>query len=315
MLGSGSIRLVFTTGLDPDGVISRHVALHGDGLRDVALRVPDARQAFLDAVRCGATPIAEPVEIAVGNSKIVRSAVALFDNVIHSFIQRDDRNAVDVMEGVSLTPSTLPPRSALYAVDHMAIALSSGELEKTISLYKSVFGLKQIHEVNIRTEHTAMNSKVLVNPSGTLKLAMMEPGPGKRPGQVDEFLQFNRGPGVQHLAFLTHDIRDTAITLRHHGISFLQAPESYYEGLAERVGEFGFELETLKNLRILVARDSHGLLYQAFTKPIHSRPTFFTEVIERDGARGFGEANVNALFRALEREQMRRRTESGRGDT
>jgi 4-hydroxyphenylpyruvate dioxygenase len=307
LLEGGTIRLVMTSGLQAEGPMCRHVAHHGDGVRDIAFGVADASRAYGEALARGAKSVTEPTIVEHGTSRILRASVTAWGNVIHSFVERRG-GAGFPFAGRAVTPLTPTEPSYLRAVDHMAICLPAGMLDPTIAFYKEAFGFVQTHEVNIRTPHSSMNSRVLMSPNGKVKFALMEPGrPGDR-GQVEEFLAFNHGSGVQHLAFATDDIIATARRLERFGINFLRAPQDYYETLSARVGALDVDLETLMALRILVARDEHGLLLQAFTLPIHSRPTFFTEVIQRRGATGFGPYNVKALFGAIEREQLRRRS-------
>lgn len=302
-LQQGDIRLVLTAALTPEDPVSRFVALHGDGVRDIAFSVDDASAAFHAAVRRGATPVLEPTVFASTCGRIVKATAATYGDTVHSFIER--QGSVFLPDFEELAPQPVHPLG-LLTLDHAAVNVEAGSLERWVDFYRHTLGFHQSHQEDISTEYSAMNSRVVQNRTGTVKFTLVEPAPGKRKSQIDEYLTFNRGAGTQHLAFGCTSILETVRTLRANGISFLPTPSTYYEALESRVGRVNEGVQTLHELGILLDRDPWGYLLQCFTRPLQNRPTFFLEVIERQGARGFGSGNIKALFEALEREQARR---------
>jgi 4-hydroxyphenylpyruvate dioxygenase len=294
VLAQGGVRLVVTGALRGDTPVAAHHARHGDGVRDIALAVPDAARAYADALAHGATGIAEPAR------------------AVRTFIERDGY-AGTFLPGYAAAEPAGPADHASGPVfedlDHVVANVEPGRMDHWVRFYADVLGMAQLRHFSdeaIATEHSALMSKVMADGSGRIKFPINEPAQGRRRSQVDEFLEFNAGPGAQHIALTTHDIVATVEHLRHRGVSFLPTPSAYYDDLPARVGEIDESLEDLRRLGILVDRDDEGYLLQVFTSPLGDRPTVFFEIIQRRGARGFGEGNFKALFEALEREQDRR---------
>jgi 4-hydroxyphenylpyruvate dioxygenase len=307
VLTQGDIRLVVTSGLDPDSPIARHAALHGDGVRDVAFAVDDVESAFETAVRRGAQPLAEPRVHEDEGGRVVRASIGAPGDTVHSLVERKGYSGAFFpgYEPIASPPATTP--TGLVEVDHVAVSMQQGELDRWIDFYTHVLGFHQSHQEMVWTKHSAMNSKVVEDASGRIKFPIVEPAHNGQKSQVQEYLNFNRGAGAQHVAFLSHDIRRTVRMIRENGVRFLRIPGTYYEVLEERVGPVGGPLmDELRDLGILVDSDDDGRLLQIFSEPIEARPTLFVEVIERQGALGFGSGNIKALFEAVEREQERR---------
>ena len=307
VMEQGDIRLVLTSGLDPESPITRHAALHGDGVRDVAFRVDDVEAAFETAVRRGARPVAEPQEHEDDRGRVVRATIGAPGDTVHSLVQR--HGYADTLfpgfEPVPDPPAATP--TGFVEVDHVAVSMEQGQLDQWIEFYKTVLGFHQSHQEMVWTKHSAMNSKVVEDASGKIKFPIVEPAHNGGKSQVQEYLNFNHGAGAQHVAFLSHDIRATVRAIRDNGVRFLRIPATYYEVLEDRVGAIEPRLMAeLQELGILVDSDDEGRLLQIFSEPIEARPTMFVEVIERQGSTGFGSGNIKALFEAVEREQERR---------
>ena len=303
----GSIRLIFTNPLKPEGPIAEHVMEHGDAIRDIALTVDDAAEAFDRALACGAKPVAEPHVEQDEHGEIRRATIRVFGDTVHSFIERDNYPG-DLLPGFRPWKTTSPSQSAhLTAIDHVACCIEAGTLDQWMEFYEKAFGFEQVHHEDIVTERSAMNSKVVGSKNGAIKFPLMEPAQGKGKSQIDEFLEYNQGAGGQHLAMLSSDIVATVRALRADGwIAFLETPSTYYDALPARVGEIQEDLNDLRELNVLVDRDKWGYLLQTFTRPVTGKPTSFLEVVQRRGARGFGGGNVRALFEAVERAQAAR---------
>ena len=302
----GNIRLVFTNSLAPEGPIADHTRLHGDGIRDVALAVDDAAQAFRHCVERGAEPVAEPHVASDGSGRVVRAAVKSFGDTVHSLVERDGY-AGPFLPGFRPWRSRWAGRGAsLSAIDHVAVCVEAGTLRHWVDFYARVFAFHEAHHEDIVTERSAMNAKVMESEGGAVKFPIMEPAPGRGKSQIEEYLDYHHGAGAQHLAFLSADIAATVRALREGGIDFLETPGAYYDALPARVGDIEESLPQLRELGILVDRDRWGYLLQVFSKPVTGRPTGFLEVVQRKGARGFGAGNVRALFEAVEREQAAR---------
>jgi 4-hydroxyphenylpyruvate dioxygenase len=308
LLRQGNIRFILTTTLMPDDEISRHVARHGDGVRDVVLAVDDARACFEEAVRRGATAVMEPRQETGRNGAVVRAAVATWGDTIHSFLQRE-----------SCPPPILPDfeeafvsgggGTGVVAVDHLVGNVDGERMDDWVEFYKRVFGFSHFltfDDKDISTDYSALRSKVVVSDNGKVKFPINEPAAGRSKSQIQEYLDYYHGPGVQHIALLTGDALGTVAELRRRGVEFLEVPNAYYESMPERVGRIEEDVERIRDLRILVDRDDRGYLLQLFTKPVEDRPTLFFEVIQRRGSQGFGRGNFRALFEAIEREQARR---------
>ncbi|HTK09085.1 MAG TPA: 4-hydroxyphenylpyruvate dioxygenase [Ktedonobacteraceae bacterium] len=297
--------LLLTSPLNSESPISHYLSIHGDGMKDIAFRVKDASQAFAQAIKWGARPLVEPTVLEDEQGRVVRATVAVYGDVVHSFVQREGFQGTFLPTYQAL-PSLKAPETGLYAIDHFAISLPPGEVQRWVDFYTQAFHFYPIHEEAISTEFSSMSSKAIQDRSESIKFVLIEPRPGQRKSQIEEFLKFHQGAGVQHLALHSHDIIKTIHTLEENGVGFVSAPDSYYEMLAERVGVIVEDTQSLRDVNVLVDRDEWGYLLQIFSLPVQSRPTFFIELIQRKGGRGFGSGNIQALFRALEREQARR---------
>ena len=307
VLQQKDIRFVLTSALSPDGPIAEHVRLHGDGVKDIAFNVTETVETFEIAVSRGAWPIMEPTVIEARDNMFVKATIGAYGDTVHSLIQRDKRDGAFLPGYEPITNHPQVIETGLSAIDHVAISVEKGQLSQWVSFYCDVLGFHESHEENVQTEYSAMNSKVVQNPTGLIKFPMMEPADGgRRTSQIEEYLNSYGGPGTQHIAFLSENIVETVRALRANGIEFLRAPDSYYEMLEERIGGINEDIDKLREFNILVDRDRWGYLMQVFSLPLQSRPTVFMEVIQRKGARGFGGGNIKALFKALEREQARR---------
>jgi 4-hydroxyphenylpyruvate dioxygenase len=298
------IYLVLTSSLEANTLIAEHVALHGDGVQDIAFLTNDVNSTFHNAVKNGALPVLEPSIIQDKGKEIIKSSVRAFGDTIHSFIQRSHEEW--------FLPFYKPISNAypveligLNAIDHIAISLEKGTLNKWADFYKNVLGFSESHRENVYTEYSGMNSIVVRDQENRIKFPLVEPAAGKETSQIDEYLRHNGGAGVQHIAFLSDNIIRTVQTLKERGINFITIPESYYLNLGSRFQNVDEELNIIKDLGILVDHDEKGYLMQIFSKPLQSRPTFFIEVIQRKNAEGFGSGNIKALFQALEDQQRR----------
>jgi 4-hydroxyphenylpyruvate dioxygenase len=309
VLQQGNIRLVLTGGFDADSPINEHVRIHGDSVKDIAFEVDDVVAVFEAAVRHGAKPVMEPTVFEGQKGRVIKATIAAYGDTVHSFVQRNEYTGV-FLPGYHKFQSSLPTEATGFTeIDHVAVGIQPGELDSWVDFYKKILSFHEMHEEMISTEHSAMNSKVVEDSSHRIKFPLVEPVPSDRKSQIDEYLAYHNGSGTQHIAFLCDDIVTTVRTLQERGIRFLRTPGSYYDMLQERVGELDSELMAhLRDLNILVDRDDWGSLMQIFTKPVQSRPTMFVEVIQRNGARGFGGGNIKALFQAVEREQELRGT-------
>jgi 4-hydroxyphenylpyruvate dioxygenase len=306
VLEQGRVRLCITGTLTGrDDLAERH-RRHGDGVRDIALSVPDAAEAFRVAIARGARGVEEPHWLEDDHGRVQVAAVATYGDVRHTFVQRGEYEG-PFLPGYARRGEADRGRDALFVgVDHVVGNVELGRMEAWVGYYERVFGMTELIHFSdeaISTEYSALMSKVLTDGSGRVKFPINEPAEGKRKSQIEEFLEFHDGPGVQHVALATTDIVGAIGDLRERGVEFLSIPESYYHDVPERVGEIEEDLADLSRLGILVDRDDEGYLLQIFTKPVGDRPTLFFEVIERHGARGFGEGNFKALFEAIEREQ------------
>jgi 4-hydroxyphenylpyruvate dioxygenase len=309
VLEQGEIRLVVTSGLRRDSPVCDFACLHGDGVKDIALRVPDAREAYREAVQRGARGIAEPSWVEDEFGRVELASIAAYGDVVHTFVNRAEYEgaylpgyrADDVSNGVRGV--------GLIQIDHVVGNVELGRMEYWVDFYERVFGMtemKHFSDEDISTEYSALMSKVMTDGKGKIKFPINEPAEGKRKSQIEEYLEFNHGPGSQHVAMSTSNIVETVEALKRRGVLFLETPDSYYEDVPQRVGEIDEDYTDLRRLRILADRDDDGYLLQIFTKTAQDRPTLFFEVIERHGARGFGDGNFKALFEAIEREQALR---------
>lgn len=310
LLQQGKIRFVLTTALRPDSHIARHVHAHGDGVKDIALWVDDASYSYHEAVRRGAKAVREPEVLEDPSGRLVISAIATYGDTIHSFVERHGYGGL-FMPGFEPwhSPHFHPEAVGLRYVDHCVGNVRLGEMDKCVRFYADVMGFKNLisfDDKTISTEYSALMSKVMSNGNERIKFPINEPARGKKKSQIDEYLEFYGGPGVQHVALATDDILATVTALRSRGIRFLHVPNTYYSVLQERVGKIDEPVDRLQDLGILVDRDPEGYLLQIFTKPVQDRPTVFYEIIQRKGARSFGAGNFKALFQAIEREQALR---------
>lgn len=307
VLEQNDIRLVLTTALTPDHPITRHVSLHGDDVRDIAFTVSDAESAYKAAIRNGAHSLLPPTEFNDHSGYIVKATVAALGDTVHSFIQRDDDSLETFFPNFQIIEN--PPPSVpcgLMTIDHIAISVEAHTLNRMVDFYHEVLSFHQSFSEDILTEYSSMNSKVVENSNGSIKFPLVEPARGRRMSQIEEYLTFHYGPGAQHIAFSSNDIISTVRALRANGNEFLRTPHTYYSVLQDRIGEMDEDVEALRDLNILVDRDEWGYLMQIFSKPVMTRPTIFTEVIQRKNARGFGAGNIKALFEAIERDQAKR---------
>jgi 4-hydroxyphenylpyruvate dioxygenase len=303
------IRFVLTSGLHPDHEVVRHHRHHGDGIRDVAFRVHDADEAFRQAVERGARPHLEPEVREDEHGKVLVAAIAVYGDTIHSFVQRDDYTGPFLPGYVAVEHDPLARPTGLRCVDHVVCNVPYGEMDEWSAFYERILGFSQLRHFDdeaISTEYTALMSKVLWDGEGRIKLPINEPAEGRKRSQIDEFLEAYGGAGVQHLALATDDIVATVRDLTSRGVGFLAVPREYYDEARARVGDVDESWDDLAELGILVDRDEEGYLLQIFTEPVQDRPTVFYEIIQRQGAMGFGVGNFKALFEAIERAQALR---------
>jgi 4-hydroxyphenylpyruvate dioxygenase len=309
VLESGGARFLLTGEVHAGTSIGEHVREHGDGVVDLALTVPDAAAAFEHAVGAGARALAEPTVAEDEHGKVVTAAIATYGETKHTLVQRDDYSGPFLPGFVAREPIVEPGPRAFQAIDHCVGNVQLGRMDEWVAFYNRVMGFTNMKEFvgdDIATEYSALMSKVVADGSRKVKFPLNEPAVGKRKSQIDEYLEFYGGPGVQHIALATNDIVGSVRAMRAAGVDFLSTPDSYYETLGDWVGETRVDLDTLRELRILADRDEDGYLLQIFTKPVQDRPTVFFELIERHGSMGFGKGNFKALFEAIEREQARR---------
>ncbi|HLG61736.1 MAG TPA: 4-hydroxyphenylpyruvate dioxygenase [Ktedonosporobacter sp.] len=311
VLEQGNIRLVITSPLGPEGAMAEHIKLHGDGVKVIALRVEDAERAYREATSRGAHGAMEPTSLKDENGTVKLSSIATYGDTIHTFVERHAYKGA-FLPGYRALSANVPRRArpaGLAAIDHVVGNVELGKMNEWVSFYERVMGFTQLIHFDdraISTEYSALMSKVMQNGSGRIKFPINEPAQGRRKSQIEEYLDFYRGPGVQHLALNTDDIIATVRNLTERGVDFLSTPTTYYEDVLDRVGKIDEDLQQLAELGILIDHDDEGYLLQIFSKPVVNRPTVFFEVIERKGAKGFGEGNFKALFEALEREQALR---------
>ena len=304
----GRIRFVLTAALHGGTELTRHVAEHGDGVKVVALAVPNAEEAYRVSVRRGARGLEEPHELSDDRGKVRVATIGAYGETVHKFVERNGYRGA-FLPGYEQVNGGATDAGLLAGIDHVVGNVELGRLDEWVSYYERVFGFTEmIHfsDRDIHTEYSALMSKVMADGSGRIKFPINEPAEGKRKSQIEEYLEFYGGAGVQHIALSSQDIVRTVRELRDRGVRFLPTPDSYYAELPDRIGAIEEELSDLHELGILADRDDEGYLLQIFTKPIGDRPTMFLEVIERHGARGFGEGNFKALFEAIERDQASR---------
>lgn len=313
LLEQNKVRFVLTSALGPESAVADHVHLHGDGVRDIALWVDDAEKSFAETTKRGAEAVREPTVLEDDHGRAVLSSIATFGDTIHTFVDRSDYDGpfLPGFEPWENAFWTRPDPVGLQYVDHCVGNVHEGEMDTYVQYYADVMGFRNMlsfSDSDISTEYSALMSKVMANGNERIKFPINEPAEGKKKSQIEEYLEFYRGAGVQHIALATDDILSTVRELRRRGVEFLHVPDTYYDRdvLFERVGEINENVEDLEELGILVDRDPDGYLLQIFTKPVQDRPTVFYEIIQREGARTFGAGNFKALFEAIELEQEKR---------
>lgn len=309
VLQQDKIRFVLTTPLHPDHPISDHIKLHGDGVRDIALWVDDAESAYRETTKRGARGVMEPTVFKDKFGEVKKSAIAIYGDTIHTFVERKNYNGVFMPGYKAIPEDNLANPVGLKYVDHCVGNVELGKMNYWVEFYMNVMGFrlfKHFDDKDISTEYSALMSKVMANGNDRIKFPINEPAAGKRKSQIEEYLEYYRSPGVQHIAMATDSILDTVAKLHAQGVQFLYVPTTYYDNLQSRVGKIDEPIEELKKLGILVDRDDEGYLLQIFTKPVEDRPTLFFEIIQRKGSKSFGKGNFKALFEAIEREQEAR---------
>ncbi len=306
VLQQNKVRLVLTTSLQPDSEITKHHAKHGDGVKFLSIWVDDATKSFEETVKRGAKPYMAPTRFEDEHGWVVISAIHTYGDTIHKFVERNHYNG-PFLPGFKAVPNAIDvvPVGLKY-VDHCVGNVELGAMNQWVKYYEDVMGFKLLitfDDEDISTEYSALMSKVVSNGNGYIKFPINEPAEGRKKSQIEEYLDFYQGAGVQHIAIETDDIIATVGELRRRGIEFLYVPETYYDDIPQRVGQIDEDLEALKKLNILIDRDEDGYLLQIFTKPVEDRPTLFYEIIQRRGAKSFGKGNFKALFESIEREQ------------
>jgi 4-hydroxyphenylpyruvate dioxygenase len=311
VLVQDKIKFVFSTPLKSGTEIGKHIDKHGDGVRVNALWVDDATAAFNEAVSRGAKPFLQPEELSDDDGKVIRSGIHIYGDTVHLFVERKNYTGVFLPGYRKWETHYNPSPTGLKFVDHMVANVELGRMNHWVDFYDNVMGFAQIlsfDDKDISTEYTALMSKVMSNGNGRIKFPINEPAEGLKKSQVDEYLEYYEGEGVQHIAMATDNIIKTVTDLKNRGVEFLNIPSTYYDELEARVGKIDEDIEPLKDLGILVDRDDEGYLLQIFTKTVNPRPTMFFEIIQRKGATSFGKGNFKALFEAIEREQELRGT-------
>lgn len=306
-LQQGNVRLVLTASMSPEHPVTDHVALHGPGVHDVAIAVPDAEEAFELAVERGANVAYKPAETESDRGGWKAAGIAAYGDTIHSLVENPDE--VWPPPEFRLRQDSIAQPIGLDHIDHVVANVHLGEMDEWVEFYERVFGfvlLRHFDDEAISTEYSALMSKVVWDGSGVIRLPINEPATGKRKSQIEEYLDFYRGPGVQHIAIATADLQGTVAEARRRGMGLMRVPDSYYADVPERVPDLDADLDAIRKLNILVDQDEGGHLLQIFTRMMQDRPTFFFEFIERRGALGFGEGNFKALFEAIERDQAER---------
>ena len=311
VLKQDKIRLVLTTPFNPDSEISHHIRLHGDGVKVIALWVDDARSAFAETTKRGAKPYLEPTVLKDEFGEVVKSGIHTYGDTVHVFVERKNYTGVFMPGFVASKNDYQPTSTGLKYIDHMVGNVELGEMNEVAKFYKDVMGFANLitfDDKDISTQFTALMSKVMTNGNGRIKFPINEPAHGLKKSQIEEYIDFYKGSGCQHIAVATDDIVFTISEMRKRGVEFLHVPGTYYDNVQARVGAISEDLAILKSLGIMVDRDEDGYLLQIFTKPVEDRPTLFFEIIQRKGAKSFGKGNFQALFESIEAEQARRGT-------
>lgn len=311
VLQQDKIRLVLTTPLHPESPINEHLVKHGDGVKVIALWVDDATKAWEETTKRGAKSFMKPQRMEDENGHVIRSGIHTYGETVHIFVERKNYNGLFLPGFAKWESDYNPEPTGLKYIDHMVGNVDWGEMNKWVEFYAKVMGFAQLisfDDNDISTEYTALMSKVMSNGNGRIKFPINEPAEGKKKSQIEEYIDYYRGSGVQHIAVATDNIIETVTSMKQRGVEFLTVPDTYYETVLDRVGEIDEDLEPLRKLGVLIDRDDEGYLLQLFTKPVVDRPTVFFEIIQRKGAKSFGKGNFKALFEAIEREQARRGT-------
>ena len=311
VLQQDKIRLVLTSSILPDTEISLHHQKHGDGVKVLALWVDDATKSYEETIKRGAKSLMQPITLKDENGEAVISAIQTYGDTVHKFVERKNYKGV-FLPGFKPQKSNMHVKNVgLQYVDHCVGNVELGKMNEWVKFYEEVMGFKLLltfDDKDISTEYSALMSKVVSNGNGFVKFPINEPAEGKKKSQIDEYLEFYNGPGVQHIAIITNNVIDTVTELQNRGVEFLKVPGNYYDELEARVGKIDEDINSLRKLGILVDRDDEGYLLQIFTKPVEDRPTLFFEIIQRKGAKSFGKGNFQALFESIEAEQARRGT-------
>ena len=307
MVEQNKIRFVLTTPLQPDHPIADHIKLHGDGVHEIALWVDDAESAFRETTRRGARAFQKPARSSDENGEVCISSIAAYGETLHTFVERRNYRGPFLPGFVAVNGDDPVARPAgLKYIDHMVANVGWGEMNRWVDFYRDVMGFRlyqHFDDKDISTEYSALMSKVMANGNDRIKFPINEPAEGRKKSQIEEYLEFYQGPGVQHIAMATDNIIETVSKLRSQGIEFLRVPNTYYDNLEKRCGKIDEPVDRLADLGVLVDRDDEGYMLQIFTKPVEDRPTLFYEIIQRKGSRSFGKGNFKALFEAIEREQ------------
>ena len=309
LMQQNKVRLLLTSPLSPEHPAAAHVAQHGDGVHDIALWVDDAHWAFDAAVERGAKPAQKPTVLRDDAGEVVIAAIHTYGDTIHSLVERRNYKGLFLPGFQAVTPRYSPSPVGLQYVDHCVGNVELGAMNTWVNFYQEVMGFRNLisfDDKDISTEYSSLMSKVVASGNDRIKFPINEPAQGRKKSQIDEYLDFYRGPGVQHLAIATDNIVETVTALRDRGVEFLQVPKTYYDTVSDRVGRIDEKMTQLRELGILVDRDDEGYLLQIFSKPVQDRPTLFYEIIQRKGAKSFGAGNFKALFEAIEREQAAR---------
>jgi 4-hydroxyphenylpyruvate dioxygenase len=309
VLKQDKVVLIFTTPMHSDSPIAEHIKKHGDGVKVLAFWVDDATKSYNDTLSRGAKGVIEPHKLSDDKGEVIISAIQTYGEVIHKFVERT-KYAGAFLPGYEAKSSNMEIKPiGLKYIDHCVGNVELGQMNNWVKFYEDVLGFKLLltfDDKDISTEYTSLMSKVVSNGNGWIKFPINEPAAGKKKSQIEEYLEFYEGPGVQHIALATSDIIETVTEMRRRGIEFLHVPDNYYDTVTKRVGKIKEDLDKLKKLNILIDRDEEGYLLQIFTKPVEDRPTLFYEIIQREGAKSFGKGNFQALFESIEREQALR---------
>lgn len=306
VLTQGKVRLVLTTSMDPNSEISEHVKKHGDGVKVLALWVDDVESAYRETTSRGAIGVSEPKEYSDENGSVKMASIQTYGETLHTFVERQNYNGPFLPGFEAREPLMDVEEVGLKYIDHCVGNVELGRMNEWVEFYQKALGfdlLITFDDKDISTEYTALMSKVVSNGNGYVKFPINEPADGKKKSQIEEYIEFYKGAGVQHIAIATDDIIHTVGEMRKRGVDFLYVPDNYYDDIPERVGAIDEDIEDLKRLNLLVDRDDSGYLLQIFTKPVEDRPTLFYEIIQRKGAKSFGKGNFKALFESIEREQ------------